>query len=175
MKKLSQLAVIGGAVCCLSFGSVAVADNHTDTAITSPSAMKNSSGGVSFVIEAKNGKLTQVNGKNYQLVIPLSDLSSVLAFSGRPNHVALHMTPDQFSQVIHSGNNSFDKTPPNMALTVDGGNSMAFEIMGSSKDQKNITYQLLLIGDQSSPQNMSGNVSLFIDTFPVAGMAGIIS
>jgi hypothetical protein len=65
--------------------------------------------------------------------------------------------------VVHTGNDSFDKNPPNIGVTFDNGVTTAFILNGYSKDGQTITYNLKLLDDQKGPSNQTGHVSLFID------------
>lgn len=117
----------------------------------------------SFVIETQAAELKHVKGNRYTLSVSLASIQSVLAFSQAPSRFAQQLTPAQYAQIIHSGENSFDKNPPNMSATFDNGVSAAFEINGYTKDATHITYVLTLLDQQEGPSNQSGQVSLFID------------
>jgi len=166
MNKFVSLLATSTAVCALILGSVAVAGVTASTSGDSSgqsSSQQQGSANFSFVIEAAHGKLTQVSGKQFQLVIPTGDVKSVLAFSSRPDRIAKQMSPDDFAKMVHSGSDSFDTNPPNMALTFGNGDSIAFEVKGVVNQDGNLAYSLVLLGDQTEPQAQSGNVSLFID------------
>lgn len=164
MKTLTKIGVIAGTVCCLSLSSAAMANSHGSWSSSSNMTQTQKKNvGLSFVIDAEHGKLTQIAGKKYQLVVPAEDVKSILGFSSRPDRVAKQFTPEEFNKLIHKGSDSFDTNPPNAAVTFEGKPSIAFEITGFKKDGNNIVYELLLLGSQDGPENQSGPVSLFVD------------
>lgn len=119
---------------------------------------------LSFVMEVAHASLTQIAGHHYQLVVPIGDIKSILAFSAQPSRIAFRMTPNQYAKAVHSGKNSFDIDPPNAVVSFSGIDS-AFEIIGFEKTDANVVYQLnLLDTDEDAPMNQSGPMALFVDS-----------
>ncbi len=162
-KRLINWLATTAAVSVLSWGAAASASVTTIATSPAQQAPKPSAASFLFVIQSAHSRLTKVNEKNYTLVLPLKDIKSVLAFSNRPERIVRQLTPAAYSKIIHSGSQSFDKIPPNVALTSDAYPPTAFEVSAVSKDNKNITYHLLLLDGQNSLKNQSGAVRLFFD------------
>lgn len=128
-----------------------------------------------FVLESSKGTLKHVAGNHYVLSLPIRDLSSVLAFTDRPNRQATQMTLAQYAEAVHrKSSDSFDKNPPNAVLTFGGNKNMtrAYEISSYSKTSRVISYNLVLLGKQSpllqKGKQVRGPVSLFIDSNALA-------
>jgi len=129
-----------------------------------------------FVIRAPQAKLVPVSGKSFQLLIPVKDLSSVLAFSDRPDRIVKQLTLSEYVKLVHTGSNSFAVTPPSVALTIGDNPTHIFELMGAKKVGDNIVYSLILLNNQTAPGVESGPLSLYVDdivinpgNFPLPG------
>lgn len=117
-----------------------------------------------FVIESEHGQLVHLAaGNKYQLIIPSSDVKSILAISSRPYKVSTKISLEQFNKIIHTGPDSFDKNPPNIAITFKGKLSCAFEAIKISQKGSDTIYDLMLLDGQKAPGNMSGPVYLLVD------------
>lgn len=130
----------------------------------------------SFVIKSPQSKLLHVKGKTYQLVVPMSDVKSVLAFSDRPARIVKKLSVKEYVTMVNSGSDSFKKDNPNVALTVSSYPTEVFVLTGvvKSKSKNEVAYQLTLLDNQKNPSKQAGQMVMFVDfiisgggTFPI--------
>ena len=121
-----------------------------------------------FSLKSNYAKLMHMGGNDYQLLIPISEIMPVLAFTDRPQRLAKRLSPAEFAHLVHQGENSFDIKPPNVVVTFDAEQPVAnaFEIVGYEKDNNFIQYNLRYLGDtQELPYPDEGAATIFMDEF----------
>lgn len=160
MKKLTPLAASTLILSSLIFGGPALADT---TAQPVQATQEGKSTDFLFVITSPTSELKQLDKYNYQLIIPTKEIKSILAFSDRPERIVKHLSPSEYVKIVDSGQNSFIKNPPNVAVNIADHGSVVFEVLQAIRTDNQITYHLRLLDNQQSPNSMSGSVSLFID------------
>lgn len=121
-----------------------------------------------FSLKSNYAKLVHMDGNNYQLLIPISEIKPVLAFTDRPYRLARRLTPDEFAHLVHQGENSFSVKPPNIVVTFDAEQPVAnaFEVVSYQKDSEFIQYNIRYLNDSEGlPDPDEGAVTIFIDEF----------
>ena len=169
MKPLLKVLTLIAASSCLIFGTAAMAANPTSQSQAAKSAKK-APVKLLFVLQATNGTLTHVKGKQYKLVIPVKGVSPMLAFTDRPNRRAFDIGPKAFTKMIHSGPNSVKKDPLNIALRVGKSPFVAFTIIEYDVTGGNQVYLLQSFGTAGKPLSSTrknparGAVALYLDS-----------
>ncbi len=155
MKRISFLVALS----CLLVGMTA-------------SAVSKKSMAFMFVIDAAQGKLSHIKGKQFQLSIPVKDIKSVLAFSDRPHRQNFRLSQTDYAKLVYSGKNSFRDNPPNIALVWAAKKTRpeVYMLAGYRQVKNNIIYSLIWQAP-SSPvatiKNKQGKVALFIDPLEI--------
>lgn len=125
-----------------------------------------------FVVDAAQGKLTHMNGKQFQLSIPVKDIKSVLAFSDRPHRKNFRLSQMDYAKLVYSGKNSFRDNPPNIALVwADRKTQPEVYVLAGYKQVKDRIIYSLIWQTPPSPiatiKNHQGRVALFIDPLEI--------
>lgn len=157
MRQHLKIFFLTAVLSCLFFGS-------------STAAKKSARVSWLFAIDAGNATLTHIKGKTYQLTILRKDVQSVLVFSDRPVHIAFRMKLADFEKWMYNGKDSFQKDPPNLALTWGDKTTTpsAYKLVGHKIGKTNLVYSLILVGPNfpDKKQNtvvQQGAVSIYID------------
>jgi archaellum component FlaG (FlaF/FlaG flagellin family) len=172
MKKLTAMITVALAASGFLLGANALAVSATLEQSVKTAQTQQKGAEFLFVINSPTGGLKQVAGNHYQLTLPVKGISSVLAFSDRPERIVKHLTLDQYVKAVHSGKDSFAKNPPNIAVTIAGESPIVFVLKDAVKQGDNVVYNLELLNNQQAPNAESGHTSIYIDwsfhggTFP---------
>lgn len=121
-----------------------------------------------FSLKASYAKLIHVGGDRYQLLLPVSEVLPVLAFTDRPYRLAKRLSPDDFANLVHRGSHSFDISQPNVVVTFESEEPLAraYEMLGYQKDSNFVEYSLRYLGDSIEPPTPEeGSVTVFMDGF----------
>lgn len=161
LKKLPTMVILS-ACFWASTTTIAMPSRPENTAAAHSKAAKTAS--LLFTLDSERADLIHIGGKKFALRVPLQSVKKVLAFSDRPYHFVIEMTPSAFAKAVHSGSNSFDQNPPNAALTIYGHPTAIFEITSYHKDRHFIYYDLLQVGkNKFKHKKISGRLTLTID------------
>ena len=175
MKKLRKIITALAAVSGLLFAGPSQAMIELPNPSDYFGAAKSQPVKLLFTIETKHGVLRHLKDAKYELAVPLSDIKSVLAFSDRPNRLALRVAPQKFHDLVYSGDNNFAVNPPNVVLAW-GDQSQpaeAYTITGYRKGHGMMTYMLTKLGKNALVSSSNkGSVSIFIDDETVDYTAG---
>lgn len=70
-----------------------------------------------FSIQASSSQLMYHGGQRFELVIPLNQIHSILAFSDRPKRIAFKLVWNDFLKLIETGDQNVNKVPPNLVVS----------------------------------------------------------
>jgi hypothetical protein len=65
--------------------------------------------------------------------------------------------------MVDSGNDSFIKNPPNVAVVLGTSAPVIFEVVKVTKDNNEVVYDLSLLANQQAPMGSTGPATLYID------------
>jgi hypothetical protein len=168
MERVMNVFVRVAAAGCLLFSAV-VATAASKPA-GSPAASPRSAPSLLFAMKAKKATIQPIQGNKYQLTIPLKALEPVLAFSDRPYRLAFRMKAEEFLDLVHSGDDSFDKNWPNIVLNWEakGRSAAVYTMLAYKRNKDDLVYTLRLVSSQKEEGiheegKYSGRLGLFID------------
>ena len=156
---ITVMAIAIGLTCSGANASLSTNNAKNDT-----SSEASPHSGLNFSVRLKHSALTHLSGRHYQLTLPIDEIHQVLAF-GMINgkRVGKNLTPELYAELVHTGKNSFENNPPNLALVFDNGGHYPFVLTSSKKHNDSIIYDLRALGSEL-PEEKSGGVAIYIDS-----------
>ena len=122
-----------------------------------------------FAVSVNHGMITKVAPNRRELTFTTGEISSIVAFTDRPERHAFSLTAAQLSTVWESGSDSFSVDPPNAIIEDSRGRVGVTEVTGFALVSEAVTIQLDRMSYKSLDAGdiLDGEVSdltLFIDS-----------
>jgi len=122
-----------------------------------------------FVVTIKRGDITRTGEGKRALVFKVSDVTSAIGFTDRPQRVAFNFTVSAFASIWTTGSNSFAKDPPNAIIKDSRSRVGVTELTGFSIDGDLVKVSLDRVAYKSidKEDSLDGDVrglTLFIDS-----------
>ena len=99
------------------------ATGASNKASTQKNAKETEKASYLFVLQAKQGTLTQDTSGQWTLTLKHKDVNNVIAFSDRPYRIVKYISATDLIKSWAKGTNSFESDPPNAVLMAKGHNA----------------------------------------------------
>tara|TARA_R110002020_G_scaffold144025_5_gene316866 strand:- start:2404 stop:3087 length:684 start_codon:yes stop_codon:yes gene_type:complete len=122
-----------------------------------------------FALSVKLGEITKKDEGRRELTFMTEEISSITAFTDRPERHAFSLTVGQLASVWEAGSDSFAKDPPNAVVEDSRARTGVTEVTGFSVAEGSVTIQLdrmayKSLDEQDSLDGLVKDLTLFIDS-----------